>query len=380
MDRFNLDAAQELIVGREGPCVSIFLTTHPVGRDGEQDRIRLKNLAANAEAKLAGHWMRSSDARDFIVPIESLTDDVDFWGHRSHGLAVYAAAKFLKCFRVPSPLAESLNVGTRFCLRPVLPLLENNQSFFLLTISANQTALYEIDEQSIRKIDVPGLPASMSELMNYDDVERGSQVHSGDTTRQGKQAAVFHGHGGKPDTNKDDQLAFCSRVNDAVTSWLGDSKHPLLLGGVNSLVIRYRDKNTYKHLLDETFSGNHDRASESELQQGAYQIAKPLLNANVDAAITRFAERDRVSVADDPIEVIRAACQGQVETLLYDPHAELFGECAPHATSVTISGDAIDDDLVNLAAIETLKNGGRVYSVANRNVPTNSPIAAILRF
>jgi hypothetical protein len=39
-----------------------------------------------------------------------------------------------------------------------------------------------------------------------------------------------------------------------------------------------------------------------------------------------------------------------------------------------------DEDLLNLAAVQTFLNGGTVYAVETEKVPDGNPVAAILRY
>jgi hypothetical protein len=381
IDTFDRAALWRLTSHHVGPCVSLFLETHPAGRDGEQDAIRLKNLLREAEHQLSGHWLSATEARSLLERPRGLPKDADFWSNRSQGLAIFAEPGGADAYRVALPFAEQVVVTNRFRVRPMLPLWEQQLSFFLLAISENQVAFYAIDEQSIEKMDVPGLPANLAESLNYTGADRGSQVHSAMRDAKGKQGAVFHGQGGQRDTSKDDRSAYCGDVDKAVTAWLGDSNRPVLLAGVDNLVTLYRQKSAYKYLLEEVYAGNHDRESEHELHRGACRIAQPLLQAETAKVAQRYAERSGTNrVTDDPGEVVAAAMHGRVDWLLYDPQAELFGQVDQAGTETRITGKSDDDDLVEMAAVETLRNGGAIGSMTQQDVPSNSPLAAILRY
>jgi hypothetical protein len=361
--------------------VSLYLATHPVGKEGEQDVIRLKNLLREAEHKLSGNWMRAPKARDLLERAASLPVDFSFWRKRSDGLAVFIAPNLFEAYRVPVSLAQQVSVTSRFRVRPLLPLLEQCMSLFLLTISDNQVAIYSVDEQSIEKLDVPGLPTNLTETLNYTGADRGSQVHSAMPRVKRKQAAVFHGQGGQPDTMKDDQLAYCAAIDKAVFSFLRDSTDALMLACVDRLADLYRRKNSYKHLLSQTLAGNHDHASEHELREAAWRRAQPLLKSEARKTAVRYADLLGTNKAcDRPCEIVSAAFQGRVDALLYDPQAELFGECDTTGNNIQVTGRADDADFVDLAAVETLRHGGAIHPITGQEIPTNEPLAAIFRF
>ena len=381
MDKFDRTRLRKLTSHNEGPCVSVYLETHPTGKAGEQDAILLKNLLRDAETKLSGHWMRAPEARDLLKQAGELPRDPSFWRNRGQGLVVFIASNVFDAYRFATPFTEQVAVSNRFRVRPLLPLLEPHPSFCLLTVSENHVALYAIDEDAIEKLEVPGLPASLREVLNVVSADRGSQVHTAMHGVTGKQAAVFHGHGGQADTMREDQLAYCGEIDKAVSAYLGDSRRPLLLAGVERLVDLYRRKSTYKYLLPGTLGGNHDRDSEYELRTSAWRIAQPLLTSEATKVAGRYAELVGTSrVNDEPRDVVRAAMQGRVESLLYDAKAEVFGECDPGGGSIRVTGNREDDDLVDFAAVETLRCGGTIHAMTELDVPTNSPLAAILRY
>jgi hypothetical protein len=67
--RKNLD---ELLCCETSPAISLFLPTHTAGREIRQDPIRLKNLTAEATARLRSAQWRRSEAHDLLAPIVSL--------------------------------------------------------------------------------------------------------------------------------------------------------------------------------------------------------------------------------------------------------------------------------------------------------------------
>ncbi len=381
MNTFDRQSLQRLMDHRTSPCVSLFFTTHPTGKEGEQDAIRFKNLLNEAEKQLSAKWMRRPDSQKLLEVARRLPKDVGFWKNRDVGMAVFAAPGRFQTYRVPTPFEEQVCVAHRFRVRPLLPLLEQHLSFLLLSISENLVALYVVDENSIEKVDVPGLPTRMSDLLNYVGADRGSQVHTAMRGAHGKQGAVFHGQGGHADTAKEEELIFCAAINDAVTSWLGQSTRPLLLATVESLGAIYRGKNTYKHLMQATLLGNHDYESLSDLHDKAWEAVQPLQRAEASSAAEHYSDLLGTKRAiDASCQVVLAAMDGRVDTLLYDQTATLYGSWDLSINCIKVSDSADKDDLVELAAVEALRHGGTVHAMTSEEMPTQTPMAAILRY
>ena len=64
MEKLTLDQLKELAQHTASPSVSIFLPTHRVGRETQQDPIRFKNLLRDAEKQFldSGMGTREVDA------------------------------------------------------------------------------------------------------------------------------------------------------------------------------------------------------------------------------------------------------------------------------------------------------------------------------
>ena len=382
MDIFGRTDLDRLIGHDEGPCVSLFLPTHNSGPNVQQDVIRLKNLHSIAEHKLSSHWMNSLQTRDLLEPVAAIPKNTKFWRQRDRGLAVYVAPGFFAAYRVPVAVDESVHVFHRFRIRQLLPLLLGHKEFYLLALSQNGAKLYRGDERSLVGLEVKDLPAGMKQALNYDGADRGAQTHTAlRGAAAGKQGAVFHGQGGRPETNKDDLLAYCREVNRAVSQRLRRSRQPLLLASVDYLSSIYCHANSYTHLVVENLSGNPDHVDRRQLHQQALQMVAPLLEAESYRAAARFENNRETSKAVDDIrEVVRSACQGRVDELWYDPRATVFGMYHLKTDEVEISSNKEDDDLIDLALHETLRHQGNVHSLRECDLSTNAPIAALVRY
>ncbi len=77
-----------------------------------------------------------------------------------------------------------------------------------------------------------------------------------------------------------------------------------------------------------------------------------------------------------------AAAHGRVETLFVAVGVQRWGAFDPSTGSVTQHEmrQAGDEDLLDLAAISTMINGGTVYALAPDDLPGESRAAAIQRY
>jgi hypothetical protein len=276
-----------------------------------------------------------------------------------------------------------LVVSHRFHLKPLLALLGSDQRFFVLALSQNRVRLLEGCRERLHDTDVSGMPADMDSALNYTSVDRGEQVHSGAPVGHGKQAAVFHGQGGRADTHKEDLTHFFRQVDAAVYPALRGERAPLLLACVDSHVPLYRAVNSYPYLLDEHISGNFDHVSNSELHARAWPLVEPLLDQARQDCQQKFARvSDHGQGSSDLRAVLPAVWQGRVEALFVDRATQRWGKFDDVQGRLAIHEcfERGDDDLLDLAATETLLHGGKVFLVPREQMPAPDSVAAVYRY
>ncbi len=382
MDIFGPRELKRLTATRQGPCITILMPTHAAGRDGQQDALRLKNLVSQAKCGLVDQGMRAPDAKKLLAPVRELPAEPGFWEKRASGLAIFLSDGVFDRFRVPLELDETVIVNQRFQVKPLLPLLSTNDQFSLLAISQNRVRFFEGRRYSIHEVKVQGMPENMERALNIDSADRGSQVHSAMRGDLGKQAAVFHGHGGERDAAKDDLARYFRMIDAALHRELRDQHAPLFLVGVRYLLPIYREVSSYAHIAADELPGNPDHLNERELHSRAW----PLVEAHVESTRREATAKYRQfagtgKTANDVRRIVPAAYQGQIETLFVDRNSHEWGLYDPMTGSVELRSPQRpgDDDLLDYAAVQTLLHRGSVFAVAPDQSPS-PPIAAVFRY
>lgn len=219
MTRFTRHDFLQLTAPVEGPCVSLYCPLERTGRTSPQDNIRMKNLLSEAESRLSKVGMRAATARDLVQKVRSRLDELDLWTSPGQTAAVFFSPADIRAYRIPHSTAESLAVGNRFRVRPLLDELETDEPLYVLLLGRRNVGLYRVADRKVDQVDVPNLPRDQEETLNYDEAERAAQVHSAARGLPGKQAAVFHGQGGLPEKAKQDLEIFlrCQSQRDRVS-------------------------------------------------------------------------------------------------------------------------------------------------------------------
>jgi hypothetical protein len=108
-------------------CISIFIPTHRAGSQLRQDKIRFRNVLRRARVLLYANSVRNPDSEDLLRPAKRLLVHPTFWQCQSDGLAVFLAPGTHRVFRVPLRFEETVTVHHRFHLKPLMPLLNEEQ-------------------------------------------------------------------------------------------------------------------------------------------------------------------------------------------------------------------------------------------------------------
>jgi hypothetical protein len=258
----------------DGRSVSLFMPTYASGREGQQDAVRLKKLMLTAEEQLIKRGERGASARELLKPIAELSQQ-PAWERRKQGLAIFHSESTSQIYWLSTALDEAVLVGRRFYLKRLLPAVRGNSQFYVLALSRDQVRLLKATWAGVERLEVPGLPANMELALNLQASDRGEQVHSGMRGDLGKEAAVFHGQGGRSDTLKTDIATYFRMIDRAVGCVLKKRSLPLVLAGVNYEVAMFRDVCRYD-FAEESLSGCFDHASDHELYEQALPVARKL--------------------------------------------------------------------------------------------------------
>lgn len=385
----SIDELKTLAEQPQQLCVSLYMPAIRLGDQTQQNPIRFKNLIKQVEAQLQEYPLRHTNALELLQPALEL-DKEDFWQHQDEGLAIFVAEDFFRYYRLPLQFDELVVVSDRFHLKPLLPLLTGDGTFYLLALSQKQVRLFKGSRYSVGEIqlDKDKVPLSLADALNYDEPENSLQnrisISKGGTSNSFVQAGSFHGQG-SPDTDDSRRniLQFFLQLDRGLQYYLRNKRAPLVLAGVEYLFPIYQEANSYPHLINEGITENPEILKPEELHQQAWAIVEPYFLQDRQQASDRYQELTGTGkTSADLDEVIRAAYYGRVEQLFVAVGEQQWGSFDPQTDRVQIHAEAEpgDEDLLDATAIQTLLNRGTVYALEPEQVPHHAPVAAIFRY
>jgi hypothetical protein len=377
---FSHSDLDELVATEAQPAVSLYLPTHVAGREIRQDPIRLKNLLASAAERLATAH-RAAEIDDLLAPARRLIDDGVFWRHQQQGLAIFLARGFERIHRLPISVPEAMLIGSHFHIKPLLPLLDDAGPFWVLMISASHTRLYQGSRWGFAEcqgLDLPqGIAAVWGET-DYQETQYASPV--------GRRGTLAHAQsfGDAPDElRKTELVELLRRVAAAVEPYVKRRAAPVILAARAEIRGHFREIAGWREIQHEGISENPDALADDELHRRAYALVEPKVGEARAAALARLNTLLAAGKATTrPEEIVKAARYARVEMLFLNGDKHLWGRFEETEDRVVAHGTAAEDDvdLLDYAALMTLRQGGAVMLVGPTDLPPHSLTAAILRY
>lgn len=389
MALLSIDELKTLAENPLPPCVSLYMPTQKAGPEIRQNPIRFKNLIREVEERLDTIGIRHTEVANFLQQALEL-DTSDFWEHQDHGLVIFISPNVFRYYCLPIEFPELVVVSEQFHLKPLLHLIHNDGSFYILALSQKNVRFFQGTRYSLNEVEIEKMPKILDEALLEDDLQKGVQhrigTSRGGSTNPALQPGSFHGQG-SPDRDKrqEDILQFCHAVDAALHEKLHEEKSPLVLGCVEYLFPIYQEANTYPHLLERGITGNPETAKPEELRDEAWQIVEPLFNEKQKQAMELYqqlAGEGDSKASGDIKEIVSAAYYQRVDSLFVPIERQIWGKFDPETITVDLhpKPEPDDEDMLDFAAIHTLLNGGKVYALEPEQMSNGVTTAAIYRY
>ena len=411
-----------LLQAAEGPKVSIYFPTHRSGPETVTDASKLAKALDEAKEKLAGGaepLMSRNRADRMLAHARAAVEQDSFWQHQADGLACFIAkgegqgedgdgnggdgADRTRFVRLDGPTPTVTVVADTFHLRPLLLAAARDGAFHLLTITRDNVSLFQGNADGLTEIEPDGMITGIEDVTWKTDYEASTGFHPdgqgggmpGDGFDAGRGgggadgAPRYHALGTSPEDYDDVEFEkFLQGVAKAVEGELAGTGSPLIVIADPRTVGWFKKALDYPHLVGDVQKNPQDYDLKG-LHDAAWELVRPHLNKDRDEGLERL--EGRLASGDEPATneigtLVRAAVEGRVDTLFLARHADgearLWGTYDPQTREIAPADGPKEgaQDLVNLAAVETMRNGGNVEVMPEGKVQALGEAAAILRY
>jgi hypothetical protein len=370
-------------------CISLYIPTHRAGHEtlNGQDHILFKNKLREARALLQRHDVPEAEMEQYLKPAEDLLNDTGFWRHQAEGLAVFLTKGFSAHYTLPFTMPEVVYVLDQFYLTPMLPILSQNGRFFILSLYREKVAFFEATIERIRPIDISSfVPETMSKALRFDVKGNDQDFTNATTTVNGSN--IVHGPGStKGDEEHERVREFVIEIDNSMQKILHDAQEPLVLAGVDHYCSLYRQHSKYKHIVPQNININEGADNMNALHEKALAIMKPMMQQGHNDSLTRYQNVAGTGATSEDVATVAAeAVHGRVDTLFITPSQPVWGRYDAKSATAEVHNEYKrgDDDLINLAAIKTLAQGGKVfvssYNGLSESTDGSASVKALFRY
>jgi len=402
--QLSVEAVRTLLEPRPGPCLSLYMPTHPVVPDSTVDLPTFRQLTETLELVLLEAAHPRSRIDRLVGPFRRLADDAHFWRHTAAGLAVLTDDEAATLFLLRRPVRPLAAVGPRFHTLPLVRLVSASERMRLLVLTSREARIYGATVwhdhagaalgplEPLRFAPAPGRepPAVLrrEDVTTVEALEAHRVKRGMGPTGKGGVVAVHGGVGSKRDDVDADTDIFLRYVAATVTAQA--SRLPLALVAARPVAARYRRLADHPQLLEEHVASDPHLMSAEELAARVLPLFTRARSATIERELRRFAlDRGRDLASGDLAEVARAAVAGRVATLLLEAdrlepgHFDDVGGAVEfggvHAGPPARGTLPVNDVLGDVAEC-VVRHGGAVLAVPRIMMPTESGAAAIYRY
>ncbi|HTR38694.1 MAG TPA: hypothetical protein VMH80_22465 [Bryobacteraceae bacterium] len=376
----RLDNVYEILKSA-GPCLTLLLPAYRPGAQAKSMAAIIKTDLQEAGKQLRMRKIPETGIVDLLAPLEHFTEEEDFLAGTRCGRVVFRSPQVLRQFELTGPVSQALHVGASFYIRPLLNELHLPPEYYVLKLSKKRISLLRGAHLRAMEISLPKtIPANAEEVLEFEPPDHDLKNRSVVKGSVGQMGGVTFGTGSDHERQHTYLADFYKAVDRGLNEFLHLTKPPLVLAGVVEDAAAYRNISSYPNLLEQGIEGSPSGSiSEEDLVQRALIIVQG--DCDNRAAAELFDSRERVSPARFSTsfeKILHAAIEGRVHRLYLDESAKRFG-AVPEVKRGGPSNWG-DEDLLNLAAVETILQRGLVFSLPSNKMPDGAAAAAVLRF
>ncbi|MCR9296066.1 MAG: hypothetical protein NXI32_25400 [bacterium] len=277
-------------------------------------------------------------------------------------------------------LPESAYVGPVPMIRSLAPSHAMPEESLVLTLSWEGAHLYRNADEKLEELSDGAFPVTFSQLIAPRDPEAQLQYrsHASSGDGSGQQVAVYHGQGDGEGKIEADRTNYLARLGDLVAREIYNRDVCLVMVGTEEVLGEFESVCDVEPTLRVHVSPDGlDRNGLAERVQAGMRDYLSQLQSELSQQCSDADSAGHFTT--DSSQIVAAALQGRIKCLLYRDDAKLLGSVDAETMGMQPADGEDAMDLVNLAAVHTLRNGGEIYRIQAEETLVES-MAAILRY
>ncbi|KUO07418.1 chemotaxis protein [Streptomyces sp. DSM 15324] len=353
----------ELRRPRPYPAVSVLTPTHRREPDNAQDRVRLRNVVAEAKKQLESDPGVTRERRaDVAHQLDRALAEVDLT-YTEDGLVIFAAPGEHQVWSLGRPVPERVVLSDTFLTRNLVSAQAAERPYWVLSVSADRVTLWNGGPERVTEEHLGGFP--MVRRQENFDAERREQI--GDT----------------PSTFRDEDTRHFLREADlAMNRLLRLAARPLYVTGAQAALSALDELGTVTRAAVHVPHGGLSHGTPESVWQAVRPMVAAEARRSVDT-VSRALESalGRKEFAAGVDEVWQNAREGRVRLLAVEENYRVTVRDDGDHLIPAASGDLdAREDIVDEIVEQCLETGADVRFVPDGTLGNEAGIAGVLRY
>jgi Bacterial archaeo-eukaryotic release factor family 3 len=359
-----------------GPFITVFLPAYHPGTPDLPRAERMKTILRDAAKELKRRRFLGPVGH-LLKPLEELAEDPASLTGGSDSVVFVSPGSF-RHFGLFEPTHAALIVASHPHITPILSHLMSQPEFYVLAITKKHLRLGRWRAGQCAEVPLPpGVPTSFEEAVVFEQPDHDRQSRSPSSASSPQVGSTRFGAGSERDVVHE-RLHQYFHVVDRELNGLFEGA-PVVLVGVAQEMDVYRSVSKYPHILAAKPT-SPEYLTWAELGERGQEAVLEAQRGEAEKVLSELRESNRRDHVISGIrEVLEAAHEGRVHKLLLEKNAQQDGSLGPSfpMDPTRLEGE---QDLINAAAVETIRGHGEVYLFDRNKLDRFSPIAAVLRY
>jgi len=347
-----------------GPCLTIFEPLRDNYSQVTKPETRIVAAIQEAARLLEEKGFDAAEREEILRPLTKVALNTE-WTGRKGSFVMFRAPGFTMTNFWPDPLASRVHFADEFLVLPLLPGLLSKRDFWLLALSIKTVRLFRGMGDGLVEVALPkGVAGSLSADEEFDQPDHSLRGRSSAGPSVGGMKGVQFGTSSAHELQADYLHDYFKSIDRGIHAILAQDPQPLLLAGVARELAIYRTVNSYSPVLSGAVHGSTEKLAAGVLYAKAAELISAYSARAADTTLVEMEEAgNRGLLVTDPAAVIEAASNGQIADLIVSPAAPGFAQ---------------REDVINLAALATIRNSGKISFLTAAQ--PEAGVAAILRY
>lgn len=346
------------------PLISILMPTNKKNTNGQQEKIRLKNLIQIAEKRLYNEF-KNGQVKEVHEKLQKIADEINY-NVNADSFVIFIGKDYKFVYELPFPVEERVIIDTTFATRDLVFQLHRSTPYRILVLSDKVCRLLEGTRNNQHEIKNNGFPVLNKLPEEYNSgIERTTFRNLPKIEVQKNYFRLVDGE--------------LKRIDPA-------GKMPLVLVGVERNISTYKEITKYKGKIIAEVNGNYEWAGVSEIARLGWVEAKIYFGKQRVKVLDEFEEAvGRQGAVTGALECWKLAKEGRGKTLLVEKNYKLpakidtsgleLTEIKESAEKLKVADDVVDE-LIELV----INKGGDVYFYDNNMLGKYNHVALIARY